>query len=54
MFESFFIFFNDRIDKIKQHMHVAVSQFKVDEYYYNQLLDFKKELDNVIQRIQGR
>ena len=44
----------DRIDKIKKHMHVAVSQFKVDEYYYNQLLDFKKELDNVIQRIQGR
>ena len=44
----------DRIDKIKKYMHVAVSQFKVDEYYYNQLLDFKKELDNVIQRIQGR
>ena len=44
----------DRIDKIKKHMKVAVSQFKVDEYYYNQLLDFKKELDNVVQRIQGR
>ena len=44
----------DRIDKIKKHMHVAVSQFKVDKYYYNQVLDFKKEFDNVVQRIQGR
>lgn len=44
----------DIIDKIKKHMKVAVSQFKVDKYYYNQLLDFKKELDNAIQRIQGR
>lgn len=41
----------DRIDKIKPSMKVAVSQFGVDKYYYNELMNFKKELENVIQRI---
>ena len=43
----------DRLDKIKPHMNVCVSQLKVDEYYYQELMNFRKELDNVIQRIQG-
>lgn len=41
----------DDMQKIQKHMHVAVSQFGVDRYYYNELVSFRKELDNVIQRI---
>ena len=41
----------DRLDKIKPQMRVVVSQLKVDKYYYNELLKFRKELENVIQRI---
>lgn len=43
----------DRLDQIKPKMNVAVSQLKVDRYYYNELLNFRKELENVIQRIHG-
>ena len=43
----------DRLDKIKPQMRVVVSQLKVDKYYYNELLKFRKELENVIQRIHG-
>lgn len=44
----------DDINKIKHKMKVAVSQFKVDKYYLSELENFEKELENVIQRIQGR
>lgn len=43
----------DRLDKIKPKMNIAVSQLKVDKHYYNVLMEFKKELNNVIQRIHG-
>ena len=43
----------DRLDKIKPQMRVVVSQLKVDKYYYGELMDFRKELNNVIQRIHG-
>lgn len=41
----------DGLSKIKPVMNVAVSQLKVDQYYYNELLSFGKELEDVIQRI---
>lgn len=41
----------DSLSKIKPIMNVAVSQLKVDKYYYEELLKFRKELDDVIQRI---
>ena len=44
----------DSLSKIKPKMKVCVSQLKVDIYYFNELLNFKEELNNVIQRIQGR
>lgn len=43
----------DSLSKIKPVMNVAVSQLKVDKYYYNELLSFRKELDDVLQRIHG-
>ena len=43
----------DSLCKIKPVMNVCVSQLKVDNYYYNELLQFRKELDSVIQRIHG-
>lgn len=43
----------DKLDKIKPKMNVVVSQLKVDQYYYGELMKFKKELENVIQRIHG-
>lgn len=43
----------DSLSKIKPIMHVAVSQLKVDQYYYGELLNFRKELENAIQRIHG-
>lgn len=43
----------DRLDKIKPFMRVAVSPLKVDKYYYGELVKFKTELENVLQRIQG-
>lgn len=44
----------DSMSKIKHHMNVVVNQTGVDKYYYNELVKFGKELDNVIKRIQGR
>lgn len=41
----------DSLSKIKPVMNVAVSQLKVDKYYYGELLNFRKELEDVIQRI---
>ena len=43
----------DRLDKIKPTMNVAVSNLKVDQYYYNELMKFGEELNNVLQRIHG-
>lgn len=43
----------DRLDKIKPIMNVAVSNLKVDQYYYNELMKFGEELNNVLQRIHG-
>lgn len=43
----------DRLDKIKPKMNVAVSQLKVDQFYYGELIKFRKELENVLQRIYG-
>lgn len=43
----------DRLDKIKPKMNVIVSQLKVDKYYLEELMNFRKELKNVIQRIHG-
>lgn len=43
----------DSLSKIKPIMNVAVSQLKVDTYYYGELLNFRKELEDVIQRIHG-
>lgn len=43
----------DSLSKIKPVMNVAVSQLKVDTYYYNELLNFRKELSDVLQRIHG-
>ena len=43
----------DSLAKIKQVMNVAVSQLKVDTYYYNELLNFRKELTDVLQAIHG-
>lgn len=43
----------DRLDKIKPKMNVAVSQLKVDLFYYGELMKFRKELENVLQRIYG-
>ena len=43
----------DKLDKIKPFMNVAVSQLKVDNYYYGELLKFQQELQDVVQRIQG-
>lgn len=43
----------DRLDKIKPFMRVAVSGLKVDQYYFVELMKFKEELGNVLQRIQG-
>lgn len=42
----------DSLSKIKKEMNVVVNQLKVDKYYYNELLNFRKELKNVIERIQ--
>jgi hypothetical protein len=41
----------DKLNDIKPIMNVCVSQLKVDQYYYNELLKFKEELENVIQNI---
>lgn len=41
----------DKLTKIKPQMNVVVSQLKVDSYYYNELIKFKEELQNVLQRI---
>lgn len=41
----------DDMQNIKKDMHVAVSRFGVDQYYYNEIVSFKKELADVIQRI---
>jgi hypothetical protein len=43
----------DSLAKIKPVMNVAVSQLKVDTYYYNELLNFRKELTDVLQKIHG-
>lgn len=43
----------DSLAKIKPVMNVAVSQLKVDAYYYNELLNFRKELTDVLQKIHG-
>lgn len=43
----------DNLTKIKPKMNIIVSQLKVDQYYYNELLKFKGVLNNVLQRIQG-
>lgn len=43
----------DSLAKIKPVMNVAVSQLKVDSYYYNELLNFRKELSDVLQKIHG-
>jgi hypothetical protein len=43
----------DRLDKIKPVMNVAVSNLKIDQYYYNELMKFGEELENVLQRIHG-
>lgn len=43
----------DSLNKIKPKMNICVSNLKVDKYYYNELLKFKEELDNVISRISG-
>lgn len=42
----------DSMNKIKPHMNVCVSNLKVDKYYYNELLKFKEELENVREKIQ--
>lgn len=44
----------DSMKKIKKEMNVVVNQLKVDKYYYGQLMNFKEELNNVLERIQGR
>lgn len=36
----------------KPNMKIVVSQLKVDQYYYGKLLEFEKEVENVISRIQ--
>lgn len=43
----------DSMKKIKKEMNVVVNQLKVDKYYYDQLMKFKEELENVSERIQG-
>ncbi len=41
----------DSLSKIKPHMNVCVSNLKVDKYYYNELLKFGEELNNVREKI---
>jgi len=42
----------DPMDKIKPNMNIMVSNLKVDQYYYSELLNFKKELENGKEDIQ--
>lgn len=41
----------DKLNVIKPFMNICVSQLKVDQYYYKKLLEFKEELNRVIQNI---
>ena len=43
---------DDSLKDRKEKMNVTVSNLKVDQYYYNELLNWRKEVYNVIQRIQ--
>lgn len=47
-------FATDPKNTVKRDMVVAVNQTGVDTYYYNRLMEFERNLKNVIQRIQGR
>lgn len=43
----------DRMDIIKRDMRVCVSQLGVDRYYFSEIMKFKQELENVLQKIHG-
>lgn len=45
---------SDPKNTVKHDMIVAVNQTGVDAYYYNRLLEFERNLKNVMERIQGR
>lgn len=42
----------DSLKERKQEMNVVVNQLKVDKYYYQKLLEWKGEVENVLHRIQ--
>lgn len=42
----------DSLANVKNNMKIVLSNLKVDQYYYNKLLSFEKELLSVIEKIQ--
>lgn len=48
---SKYIYNLDPKDKIKKNMKVGVNQTGVDKFYYKKLLNFKKEIENVKNKI---